>query len=74
LRAKAKHDAGVGAECLLAAQGYYMPDDTDPDDDRTDTDLARAYAGAIMQAEALFEIRTISRNLVTLIKALTNTR
>jgi len=58
---------GVAAECLLAAQGYTLPSD---DDERADGDLARAYVGAIMQAEALAEIKALRLNILEFLKAL----
>jgi hypothetical protein len=64
LRAEAKHKIGVVAECLLAAQGYRFTDD---DDDAT---IARAYAGACIEAEALAEIKALRKDLITVIKAL----
>jgi len=50
---------------LLAARGYRFSDD---DDDNGN--LARAYAGACIEAEALAEIKGLRHDIVSLIKAL----
>jgi hypothetical protein len=68
LRAEAKHRIGVVAECLLAAQGYRFTDTDDDDDD--DGTIARAYAGACIQAEAIAELKALRKDIVSLIRAL----
>jgi hypothetical protein len=70
-----KHDAGVGAECLLAMHGHTLTDD--PTDDVTADptgDLARAYVGALMQAEAFAETKALRRDILEFLKALAAAR
>lgn len=62
-----KTEAGLAAECLLAVQGHTLTDD---DDDHGEGELARAFVGALMQAEALAEIRALRRDIVEFLKAL----
>jgi len=53
---------------LLAARGIRIDDETN------EAELARAYAGAVIQYEAIAEIKALRRDIVSLVKALTVTR
>lgn len=55
MRAQARDDLGVAAECLLAARGFRATDN--------DEQTARAYVGAIAEVEA-FENAKLLRQMV----------
>ena len=58
LRREAREDLGVAAACLLAALGR------EGNEDQTDNEFVRAYAGALLIAEGLVELTRI-RKLLT---------
>lgn len=62
MRAQARADLGVSAACLLAALGTEQQE--------TDSELARAYVGAVLIAEGLHDIRAQRQMVQALIEAL----
>jgi hypothetical protein len=62
LRAKARDDLGIRATCLLAALGN--------EHQRSDAELARAYAGATFLAESMQDLKQLATEFHKLMEAL----
>lgn len=62
MRARARDEAGVAAECLLAARGFRLTSN--------DEATARAYTGALLEIEAFNDAKQSRQMLASIIKAL----